>query len=212
MDTRTGAQRTVNGRPSGADRCSTEGTRVPKRVRAGARRRVRWVPDGGRVSGGGPMARDVIKDDFGGKLPSGRPFRPDIRPRPHLSHGRGFTRGRVLTIRRRGKNRVRADASPSPPLPSPPLPSPSLPFPPLPSLPPPSPSLPPLPPSLPPLYCPRRCEKIKLKKINFFLVVVAGLERENFFTIFGFRFSIPKIPELRGLCGRSHEKKKVFSA
>jgi hypothetical protein len=47
-------------------------------------------------------------------------------------------------------------------------------------------------------------------------VVVAGLEREKFFSIFnfqfsifGFRFSIPKIPELRG---RSREKKKVFSA
>jgi hypothetical protein len=46
---------------------------------------------------------------------------------------------------------------------------------------------------------------------------VAGLEREKF-TIFGFRFSIPKIPkipqlpELRGLRGQSREKKKVFSA
>jgi hypothetical protein len=56
------------------------------------------------------------------------------------------------------------------------------------------------------------------------LVVVAGLERENFFSIFNFQFSIPKIPkipklpelpelpELRGLHGRSREKKKVFSA
>jgi hypothetical protein len=26
--------------------------------------------------------RDVIKDDFGGKLPSGRPFRPDVRVYP----------------------------------------------------------------------------------------------------------------------------------
>jgi hypothetical protein len=56
------------------------------------------------------------------------------------------------------------------------------------------------------------------------LVVVAGLEREKKFTIFDFRFSIPKIleipelpelpdlPELRGLRGRSRKKKKVFSA
>jgi hypothetical protein len=55
--------------------------------------------------------QDVIKDDFGGKLPSGRPFRPDVRPSPRLPHGRGFTRGRVFTVRRRGKNRVRADAA-----------------------------------------------------------------------------------------------------
>jgi hypothetical protein len=52
----------------------------------------------------------------------------------------------------------------------------------------------------------------------FFLVVLASLERENFFSIFNFRFSIPKIPklpklpELCGLRGRSCEKKKVFSA
>jgi hypothetical protein len=59
------------------------------------------------------------------------------------------------------------------------------------------------------------------------LVVVARLERERFFSIFNFQFSIPKIPkipklpklpelpelpELRGLRGRSREKKKVFSA
>jgi hypothetical protein len=49
------------------------------------------------------------------------------------------------------------------------------------------------------------------------LVVVASLEREKF-SIFNFRFSIPKIPELpelpelRGLRGRSREKKKVFLA
>jgi hypothetical protein len=67
------------------------------------------------------VAKDVIKDDFGGKLPSGRPFRPDVRgrrpdvrPRPHLSCGRDFTRGRVFTVRRRGKNRVRADAGACP--------------------------------------------------------------------------------------------------
>jgi hypothetical protein len=54
--------------------------------------------------------RDVIKDEIGGKLPSGRPFRPDVRARPRLPRGRGFTRGRVFTVRERGKNRVRADA------------------------------------------------------------------------------------------------------
>jgi hypothetical protein len=56
------------------------------------------------------LHRDVIKDDFGGKLPSGRPFHPDVRPRPRLPGGRGFTRGRVFTICRRRKNCVRADA------------------------------------------------------------------------------------------------------
>jgi hypothetical protein len=55
-----------------------------------------------------PLPRDVIKDDFGGKLPFGRPFRPDVRARPRLPRGRGFTRGRVFTVRRCGKNRVRA--------------------------------------------------------------------------------------------------------
>jgi hypothetical protein len=66
-------------------------------------------------------ARDVIKDDFGGKLPSGRPFRPDIRGRrpdvrlrPRLPRGRGFTRERVFTVRQRGKTRVRADAAQRP--------------------------------------------------------------------------------------------------
>jgi hypothetical protein len=54
--------------------------------------------------------RDVIKDDFGGKLPTERPFRPDVRPSPRLPLGRGFTRGRIFNVRRRGKNRVRADA------------------------------------------------------------------------------------------------------
>jgi hypothetical protein len=43
--------------------------------------------------------------------------------------------------------------------------------------------------------------------LKFFLVVVAGLKREK--KNFGFRFSIPKIPKLRG---RSREKNKVFSA
>jgi hypothetical protein len=169
---------------------------------------------------------DVIKNDFGGKLPSGRPFRPDVRPRPRLSRGCGFTRGRVLTVRRHHKKRVRADATMRPrerrdasawtPMsartqsnvradasPSPPLPSPSL------------------PPSLPPLCCPRRREK-KIKKLKKnILVVVAGLEREKKISIFNFRFLIPKIPKipklpklpkLPELRGRSREKKKVFSA
>jgi hypothetical protein len=67
-------------------------------------------------------------------------YRLDVRPRPRLPRGRGFTRGRVFTVRRRGKNRVRtdmgvlADAPPSPPLSLPPLPSPL---------------------THPPLYCPR---------------------------------------------------------
>jgi hypothetical protein len=65
-----------------------------------------------------PRVKDVIKDDYGGKLPSGHPFRPDVRghhpnvrPRPRLPHGRGFIRGQVFTIHRRGKNHVRADAT-----------------------------------------------------------------------------------------------------
>jgi hypothetical protein len=48
--------------------------------------------------------RNVIKDDFGGKLPSGRPFHPDVRWNPRLS------RGPVFTVRRRSKNCIRADA------------------------------------------------------------------------------------------------------
>jgi hypothetical protein len=80
--------------------------------------------------------RDVIKDDFGGKLPSGRPFRPDVRARTRLPRGRGFTRGQVFTVRRCGKNHVRAGAR----------------------------------------VHPRGHEnKNKIKKLNFFLVVVAGL-------------------------------------
>jgi hypothetical protein len=51
--------------------------------------------------------RDVIKDEIGEKLPSRRPFRPDVRARPRLPRGRGFTHGRVFTVRGRGKNRVR---------------------------------------------------------------------------------------------------------
>jgi hypothetical protein len=48
--------------------------------------------------------RDVIKDDFGGKLLSGRPHASAFTPR------RGFIRGRVFTVCQRGKNRVRTDA------------------------------------------------------------------------------------------------------
>jgi hypothetical protein len=56
-------------------------------------------------------SRDVIKDDFGGKLPFGRPFRPDVRGRRPDVRGRPrLPRGRVFTIRGRGKNRVCADA------------------------------------------------------------------------------------------------------
>jgi hypothetical protein len=96
---------------------------------------------------------------------------------------------------------VHKDAPPSPPL-----------------------SLPPFPLSLPPSVVPASAwtRKIKIKiKIyfilffKFYLVVVAGLGRENFFSIFGFRFSIPKIPEipeLHRLREQSREKKKVFSA
>jgi hypothetical protein len=61
----------------------------------------------------GPTDRDVIKDEIGGKLPSGRPFHPDVRARPRLPRGPGFTRGQVFTVRERGKNRVRADMSAS---------------------------------------------------------------------------------------------------
>jgi hypothetical protein len=55
--------------------------------------------------------RNVIKDDFGGKLLSGRPFRSDVRGR-RLDVGprTRFPRRRVFTVRRRGKNRVCADA------------------------------------------------------------------------------------------------------
>jgi hypothetical protein len=122
---------------------------------------------------------------------SGSPFRPDVCARPRLP------RGRVFTVRGSGKNRVRADAQ----------------------------------------VRPRGRSPTSARMRNFilfyfilfyfifyfyfyfyFLVVVAGLERERIFSIFGFRFSIPKIPkipklpELRGLRGRSRAKKKVFSA
>jgi hypothetical protein len=71
----------------------------------------------------------------------GKIYRPDVRTRPHLPHGRDFTHGRFLPsalvkIRPRGRNpasartrHVRAgELIPSPPIPSPspPLPSPPL--------------------------------------------------------------------------------------
>jgi hypothetical protein len=43
----------------------------------------------------------------------------------------------------------------------------------------------------------------------FFWLLAAGKDRKK---IFGFWFSIPKIPKLRGLCRRSRKKKKVFLA
>jgi hypothetical protein len=85
----------------------------------------------------------------------------------------------------------------------PPLPSPSL------SSPlPPSPPLPLLPPS--PLLSAWTRKKIK-NKISFGSCCRFGKREKIYnlqFSVFGFRFSIPEIPQLRG---RSHEK-KVFSA
>jgi hypothetical protein len=63
----------------------------------------------------------------------------------------------------------------------------------------------------------RKTKKNKKNKIYilFFWVVVASWKREEKI----FRFSVfnpqdpqdPQFPELRGLCGQSREKKKVFS-
>jgi hypothetical protein len=50
------------------------------------------------------------RPDVRGRRPDVRARRPDVRARPRLPRGRGFTRGRVFTVRGRGKNRVRADA------------------------------------------------------------------------------------------------------
>jgi hypothetical protein len=67
---------------------------------------------------------------------------------------------------------------------------------------------PPFLPSLPRV----RAENQKIKKIFFFFSFFFGscclLEKKGK-KMFDFRFPIPKIPEL---CGRSREKKKVFSA
>jgi hypothetical protein len=76
-------------------------------------------------------------------------------------------------------------------------------------LPPSSPSLPSL---LPPCVradrlSPRGCSK---NKIKYFFDSCCRLEKRK--KNFGFRFSISKIPELRGLREQSCEKKKVFSA
>jgi hypothetical protein len=63
----------------------------------------RWLPHRCHVGWSGLLrvytagCRDVIKDDSGGKLPSGR-LRASTLPS-----------GRVFTVRRRGKNRVRMD-------------------------------------------------------------------------------------------------------
>jgi hypothetical protein len=48
--------------------------------------------------------------------------------------------------------------------------------------------------------------------LNFIFVVVAHLKRGKKNSVFGFWFSIPKIPKLPELRGWSHEKKKAFSA
>jgi hypothetical protein len=54
---------------------------------------------------------------------------------------------------------------------------------------------------------PRRVKKNKKYFYFFWLFLPAGKEGKKYF---GFRFSIPKIPELRGLRRQSREKKKVF--
>jgi hypothetical protein len=84
-----------------------------------------------------------------------------------------------------------------------------------------------LPPSPPPSLAETVCSPHGRENLCFIflflikknLLVVAGLERDtiyNFqFSVFGFRFSIPKIPKLpklRGLHEQSRKKKKVFSA
>jgi hypothetical protein len=61
---------------------------------------------------------------------------------------------------------------------------------------------------LAPRLAPIRTLEKNLIFFVFVLVVVAGWKRREKI----FRFSIPKIPELRGLRRRSCEKKKLFSA
>jgi hypothetical protein len=92
-------------------------------------------------------------------------YRPDVRSCPHLPRGRGFTRGRVFTVRRRGKNRIRADA-----------------------------------------------DAKNLKKFKKIIIFGSCCHLEKREKNFGFRFSIPKIPKIPRLRGRSRETKKVFSA
>jgi hypothetical protein len=55
--------------------------------------------------------RTILEENY---RPDVRGRRPDVRARPRLPRGRGFTRGRVFTVRRRGKNRVCADAAQRP--------------------------------------------------------------------------------------------------
>jgi hypothetical protein len=152
------------------------------------------------VAGGRPLVagrgstRDVIKDDIGGKLPSGRPFRLDVRARPRLSRGRGFPADGFLpsaevvkTASVRTLGCVRADAAQRPRGHS----------------------------------CgsaPTR-KKIKNKKFilflffifKFFLVVVAGFERENFFSIFGFQSpKSPNSPSSAGFAGKAARRRRFF--
>jgi hypothetical protein len=130
-------------------------------------------------SAGEGYTRDVIKDDFGGKLPSGRPFRLDVRERrpdvclrPHLHRGRSPASARTWASAR--------THLPPLPLSLPPLPSPF---------------------SLPPLCCPHGHEKNQ-KKIHFIFIKnffgsCCRLEREKKFTIYNFRFSVfnPRSPQ-----------------
>jgi hypothetical protein len=53
-----------------------------------------------------------------------------------------------------------------------------------------------------------REKKTKQKKIIYFWQLLHAWRKKKF----GFRFSIPKIPEIPEIRGRSREKKKVFSA
>jgi hypothetical protein len=146
--------------------------------------------------------RDVIEDDFGGKIT----VRMSARIRVYPADGFLPSADAVKTASAQTRKSVRADMSASARTHLPPFPSPSLPS------------------------TVRADAKFLIFFLNsFFLVGVACLEREKKFTIYnlqftiynlqftiyGFRFSIPKIPELpelRGLRGRSREKKKVFSA
>jgi hypothetical protein len=48
--------RTADGCPTEGGRAPVGGGQVPDGGRMGARWRARWVPDGGRISGGGPTA------------------------------------------------------------------------------------------------------------------------------------------------------------
>jgi hypothetical protein len=128
-----------------------------------------------------------------------RERRPDIRTRPRLSQGHDFTRGQFLPsalvkIRPHGRRPASASCIPSPL--SPPLPVNS-----------------PLPYGRSLLSARTRpLEKIYKKKKLFFLFFGSCCQLEKRKKNFGFQFSIPKIPELRGLRERSREKKKVFSA